>query len=90
MKQFKFILRLLIAIVIGIPTAPIVIFTLSFFGLLFIIAPIVGIVQLIYGWLISDKWEIEQGKFSLYCAIGPFFATYIWWSNFVLNKKEVD
>ena len=89
MKIFKTTLRILISIVIGIPTIWILYFAFTCCGL-FLIIPIVGVLGIPFNWLISDKEGLDDSidmiKMGGYILIQPI----IFWIIFIKGENPLS
>ena len=84
-KAIKFGIRILISIIIGIPTLWILYISFTCFGLFFLV-PIVGFLGMPFNWLINDteamRESIETFKMGGYLLIAPF----AFW-HFIIGKN---
>ena len=82
----KISIRVLIAIIIGIPTLWIFYLAFTCMGL-FLIIPVVGLIGVPFSWLINNKELMEDSlcmvKLGGYLLIAPF----MFWYYFIIGKN---
>ena len=89
MKALKFILRILVTIVVGIPTLWILYLAFTFFGLLLVI-PIIGIFSLPFNWLINNKEGIKENIEMIISGLGLMVAPFVFWYLFIIGENPWD
>jgi hypothetical protein len=82
----KTILRVLIAIIIGIPTLPILYIGFTTFGL-FLIVPVVGFFGIILNWLINNKEDLDESVMMLKYGGELLTAPFVFWYLFITGKN---
>tara|TARA_R110002167_G_scaffold331706_1_gene538373 strand:+ start:18319 stop:18657 length:339 start_codon:yes stop_codon:yes gene_type:complete len=82
----KISIRVLISIIIGIPTLWILYLAFTCMGL-FLIVPVVGFFGIPFNWLINNKEAMEESlqmfKMGGYLLIAPF----VFWHSFIIGKN---
>jgi len=85
-RTIKYIIRALIAVIIGIPCLPISYAASTCCGLLLVV-PICGLFGIAFFWLVSDKDELENSRcmagLGIYLLIEPFE----FWYLFIIGKN---
>lgn len=86
MKQFRFVLRLITAIVIGIPTLWILFFAFTLFGIsiIMIIGSFIGI---IFSWMLGSKEGIYECKDCIRDMSWTLIAPFLFWYEFIKGNN---
>ena len=86
MERVKLVLRIVIAIVIGIPTLWILYLVFSVFGLALWL-PFIGLIGIPFNWLTGDKDGLKE-SFELVKIGGMLLiAPFAFWRYFIIGKN---
>ena len=88
MKTFKTILRILVAIFIGIPTLPLG-YIVSLGGGIVLAVFVMATVDFIFGWLIDDKYVSEEYSITLSIVFTCLTAPIMFWVYFTQGKNPI-
>lgn len=86
MKTIKFILRVFISVVVGIPTLWILYLAFTCLGLLFLV-PIAGIIGVPFFWVINDREGVEESIDSIKDGGYLIIAPIMFWYFFIIGKN---
>lgn len=82
----KFTIRIIISIVIGIPTIWILYLSFTCMGLFFIV-PIIGMFGIPFCWLIGDKTGLEESKEMFKSGWELLIQPFLFWYLFIIGKN---
>lgn len=80
--------RILISIILFLPSIPFLYLVYSTFGLFFII-PIYGLFSFPFYWLLDNKEGIEESKDSLELGLELIRIPFLFWYYFIIGKNPL-